>query len=595
MGSFPHPELEEQRALRKRLHQFQTRLHLLKSITTQINSGLSANQIIQRTMQEAHKSFPGLRVSFSTIGAPHLLSVVHSIAPPSMPNLLGAEQPLMNCEAMMQALEAGQAIVAADVSRDLRLQPLADLLAANGTRALIVVPIRQPENQMAILAFTSGEIRAWDEYEIVTLCDMAEYLSVALREAHAEHERLKIEQRLRDSQKMEITGRLVGGIAHDFNNLLTGMMIYCGLLETALGKGHHLQRHVCEIQSAGQRGAQLVGQLLASTSQQVLEPKVILINDVLMESHDLLRCLIREDIEVEMQCAQDLKYVRVDPAQLQQVILNLAINAQDAMPAGGHLWIKTRNCGVDDVLARVLPGIAVGDYVSLSVADNGEGMDKQTQSRIFEPFFTTKERGKGAGLGLATVHGIVDQHGGYISVQSELGKGSTFEIFLPGIQAGSRVEPEEEIPRPLGLPSLRLRGESLLLVEDDEMVRRSLVESLRLSGYQVLEAAGGDQALQIASQYPGPIPLMITDLIMPGMGGGELAQKLSLERPETEVLYISGYTDDPRTRSLMGEGVEFLGKPFSSWALIEKIQTILSAVRGAVAVPVPAPALVRFS
>jgi two-component system cell cycle sensor histidine kinase/response regulator CckA len=588
-----HYEQQYQDGLRTRLDQCQMRLQLLKSISIRINSGLGTSQIVERTLREAHKSFPDLRLSYSTIDSGHVLNVVHSIGSPNMRGVAGFQEPLSHSEPLIQALQMGQVIVAIDVNSDPRLGPLKDFLSRNGTKALVVVPLPQPERQMGLLSLGSNQPRMWNDHEIAIVTDMAEYLAIALREANHQHDRLKIEQQLRDSQKMEAVGRLVGGIAHDFNNLLTGMMIYSGLLEVALGKDNRLQRHVREIRSAGERGAELVGQLLATTSQQVLEPKVVSINDVLMESEDMLRRLIREDIALALHCAGDLKPSRVDPGQLQQVILNLAINARDAMPDGGQLWIETSNVVVDQSSLPAPMGLAAGQYALLSVSDNGHGIDDDTQAHIFEPFFTTKATGKGTGLGLAMVHGIVKQHGGHIAVESQLGQGSTFKVFLPCVDTDSPTERTSTIPKPVHQSLVPAEGESLLLVEDDEMVRRSLVESLRSSGYQVLEASRGDEALKVATRHRGAIRLMITDLIMPGMGGGELAQRLSVERPETDVLFISGYTDDPRTRKLMGSGVEFLGKPFSAAVLLDRVQTILSAAKQAIKLPVPA--LVRFS
>jgi nitrogen-specific signal transduction histidine kinase/CheY-like chemotaxis protein len=416
---------------------------------------------------------------------------------------------------------------------------------------------------------------------------MAEYLALAIRQAHAKQEHAGMERQLRDSQKMEAVGRLVGGIAHDFNNLLTAMMIYCGLLSTSLGKAHRLHGHVDQIRQAGERGANLVAQLLALTKQQVLEPRIVTISAVVEDMRDMLQRVIGEDVVLLTGCSADLSSTRVDAAQLEQVILNMAINARDAMPNGGQLSIDCSNVELDDEGAAHHQ-IPAGEYVQLRIVDTGHGMDEQTMTRIFDPFFTTKGQGKGTGLGLSTAYGIIKQHGGNISVISAVGSGSAFTILLPSLTAPADMAAETESDSSMQAVS---GGETVLLVEDEALVRFSLVETLRGVGYHVLEAACGEEALAISDQHPDGIPLMVTDLVMPGMNGRQVADEMTVRRPGISVLFISGYSDDPRTRAMLGEGCDFFRKPFTADALRKKVRQVLDRRTQS---PQPAGALLRF-
>ena len=379
------------------------------------------------------------------------------------------------------------------------------------------------------------------------------------------------EEQLRQSQKMEAVGQLAGGIAHDFNNLLTAITGYSQLTLMGLHSQDPLRSNIEEIKKAGDRAATLTRQLLAFSRKQVLQPKVLDLNAVVSEIEKMLQRLIGEHIELRTVLRPDLGSVRGDPGQIEQVIMNLAVNARDAMEKGGKLTIETQNVYVDAAYVSQHIAVIPGSYVMLAVSDTGIGMDEQTQKRIFDPFFTTKELGKGTGLGLSTVYGIVKQSGGNIWVYSELGQGTTFKIYLP------RVDEEAQEFKSSLEPHEALEGrESILLAEDEEIVRHLVRDLLKSSGYQVLEAANGGAALLLCESHPGPIHLMITDVVMPEMSGRELKDRLTGLRPEMKVLFMSGYTDDTIVRhGILESEIDFLQKPFTPNALALKVREIL--------------------
>ena len=389
-------------------------------------------------------------------------------------------------------------------------------------------------------------------------------------------ERRSLEEQLRQSQKMEAVGRLAGGVAHDFNNLLTIIVGYCQLMLGSSELDEEQRAKVEEIRKAGERAALLTRQLLAFSRKQVLTPQVLELNTVIGNLQKMIERLIGEDIELETIRHPELDLVKADPGQVEQIIMNLAVNARDAMPKGGKLTIETANVEFDELYAHShLPSLP-GHYVMIAVSDTGTGMDRETQKHIFEPFFTTKELGKGTGLGLATVYGIVKQSGGFIWVYSELGIGSTFKIYLP------RVLEEEESPAAGKLEPDHLQGsETILIAEDEDSLRLLMRGILQRRGYKVLEAANGKEALGISNQYPEPIHLLLADVVMPQMSGRELAQRICAARPELGVLYISGYTDNAVVHhGVLDPNTAFLQKPFSPDALAKKIRLVLSQNRG---------------
>ncbi len=374
-------------------------------------------------------------------------------------------------------------------------------------------------------------------------------------------ERHTLEQQLQQSQKMEAVGRLAGGIAHDFNNLLMVISGYSEFLLDRLGPEPELRAPAQEIASAAGRASALTRQLLAFSRKQMLAPKILDLNGVVTENLKMLTRMIGEDIELVMVPAAGLGAVRADAGQIEQVIMNLAVNARDAMPGGGKLTIEISNVSVDEERARVQAPLKPGNYVMLAISDTGAGMDAETQSHIFEPFFTTKGP-KGTGLGLSTVYGIVKQSGGYIWVNSETGKGTTFKIYLPRV--AEAVESPAEVVAASKSVATEPGTETILVVEDEANLRYLARQFLEKQGYRVIEAADGAVALQIAVAHEGIIHLLLTDVIMPGMNGRELAQRISEIRPNTKVLYMSGYTENVIGRNgTLDAGIRLLQKPFT--------------------------------
>ena len=392
----------------------------------------------------------------------------------------------------------------------------------------------------------------------------------------AAREKESLEAQLRQAQKMEAVGRLAGGVAHDFNNLLTVIAGRSHFLIHRLTPDHPGRRDVELIQKSAERAAKLTRQLLAFSRKQILEPKVVDLGAVAKGIEPILQRLIGEDVNLAVVSHEGLGPVKADPGQIEQVILNLAINARDAMPRGGRLTIETANVELDETYTAGRAEVTPGPYVMLAVSDTGVGMDAATQARLFEPFFTTKEAGKGTGLGLATVYGIVKQSGGHIAVYSEPGRGSTFKIYLPCVEGAAAAAESVPVAAPPALGS-----ETVLLVEDESDLRELAGEVLAARGYAVLQAGAPAEALQLAERHAGPIHLLVTDVVMPGMSGRELADRLLRAYPALRVLFMSGYTDTAIVHhAVLDPGTPFLHKPFTPDALARKVRDVLDQPRG---------------
>ncbi len=390
----------------------------------------------------------------------------------------------------------------------------------------------------------------------------------------ADAERMKLEKQLWSSQKMDAIGSLAGGVAHDFNNLLSVIMTYAGFVMESLQAGDPLWEDLLEIEKAGKRAAALTNQLLAFSRKQILVSVPLCLNTIATGIEKMLRRILGEDIELVIKLEPELGLTTADPGQMEQVLMNLAVNARDAMPKGGKLTIETSNLEIDEEYTEHHAAVKLGSYVQLIVTDTGCGMDEQTKERIFEPFFTTKEKGKGTGLGLATVYGIVRQSGGDIWVNSEVGRGTSFSVYLP--RDHTATEPLLTRSTEVQVETETRGAETILVVEDEDMLLTISRRALEAAGYKVLTASNGEDALLMSAQYKGDIHLLVTDVVMPRMGGMALAQELLEVRPSLKILYISGYTDDAVVNhGVLNADIQLLPKPFTAALIARKVRMVL--------------------
>jgi signal transduction histidine kinase/ActR/RegA family two-component response regulator len=476
---------------------------------------------------------------------------------------------------------SGQPLLLRDPARDPRALPdHAAEMRRFGTRGFMGVPARIGDRVVGVLSFQTRRAEGFSAEDLAIATALASHAAIAvenrrllLESRRAYDELAETQGQLEQAQKMDAIGRLAGGVAHDFNNLLTVILGRTDLLLGPLAPEHPMRRGIELIQRTAGRAAELTRQLLAFSRKQVLEPVVLDLNAVTADMKDMLGRLIGEDIALLTTPTPGLGRVTADRGQIEQVIMNLAVNARDAMPQGGRLILETANVDLDDDYLRRHVGARPGPHVMLAVSDTGTGIPREIQSQIFEPFFTTKEPGKGTGLGLATVYGIVKQSGGYIEVDSEPGRGTTFRIYLP------RCDAEPVAAERGSRPEVGAGGtETILLVEDEEGVRELARDILRASGYTVLEARNGAEALLLCERHQGPLDLLLTDVVMPRMSGRELAERLTPLRPDLSVLYMSGYTDDAVIRhGVLGAGTAFLQKPFTPVTLVQRVRETLDA------------------
>jgi signal transduction histidine kinase len=450
----------------------------------------------------------------------------------------------------------------------------------DGLSAAKIVRAKWPAIPLILVSGALGEERAIDALKSGAtdfvlkghLSRLVPVVNRAMQEVEARAECLRLEAQFIEAQKMEVIGQLAGGVAHDFNNILAVIMGYNDLITTGLGSDNRLRKYTEEVRLASERAVGLTRQLLVFSRKQTVQPVVLDLNDVVKDLDKMLRRLIDENIKMTIVPGQQSGRVKADSGYIGQVLMNLVVNARDAMPNGGKLTIATNNVTLDENYARTHTGTTAGDYVMLSVSDTGTGMTDEVKTHLFEAFFTTKPKGKGTGLGLATCQTIVQQCNGHIAVDSEVDKGATFKIYFPRVEQSLHVEARPSLTGPLP------RGtETLLVVEDEPAVRHLAHSLLEAQGYEVLRAPNGQDALRVARQHKGsPIRLVITDVVMPQMGGKVMADWLKSTYPDIKILFTSGYTDDAIERhGVMGPGVAFLPKPYTPQTLARKVREML--------------------
>ena len=552
-----------------------------------ISSTLNIEEVYEPFAEEVNKLIPFDRIVINIIDIEKsTVSNVYMAGKAIVGRKVGEIYPLKGSgSAEMIRTQSSQLIQAEDFSEYEDRFPMLLSTFQAGFRSIMDVPIFSKGQIMGGLLLRSLKPYAYTDKDVRLAERVGNQIAGAIANAQlyaerkqAEEGKAVLQEQLRQSQKMESIGQLAGGVAHDFNNILTVIHGYSELVINSLDPTNPIREDVKEIKAAAERASGLTRQLLAFSRKQVLQPKVIDLNALVSNMVKMLRRMIGEGIELNTLWADDLGRIKADPGQIEQVMLNLAVNARDAMPNGGKLTIETADVELDQDYADLHLSVVPGSYVMLSVSDTGVGMTPEVRDRVLEPFFTTKEKGKGTGLGLSTVYGIVKQSGGNIWIYSEPGQGSTFKIYLPRV--------EEEVDSMLQSSVVGNKpqqgSETILLVEDEKMVRNLALTILKRQGYNVLEAEDGEMALRIVQKHNGnPIHLVLTDVVMPGMSGHELSDRLKAQCPEMKVIFMSGYTDESiiEKHGLMAPGIHFIQKPFQPDALVKKIRSVLDRPR----------------
>jgi signal transduction histidine kinase/DNA-binding response OmpR family regulator len=569
-------EIEERNQVEKELSQRNRELALLNRIIAASASSLEPEAILELACTELGLTFGLPYVSAALLNDTEtLITIVAEYSQEKQVEFVGLSIALEEVPFIQQKIPEKKPVIIEDVQSHPDMSLFSAQFAATKTISLAVFPLLIEQKLIGSLNLSLAEEISFSNAEYQLAQNVAEQVSSTLARAQLNKAHQQLEEQYRQSQKMEAIGRLAGGMAHDFNNLLTVITGYTELLlYRHIEKDTPQYREIEQIHKAGKRASTLTRQLLAFSRQQVIQPKELDLNAIINDINEMIRRLISENIDLVTILDPLLGRIKADPGQIEQIIVNLVVNAYDAMPQGGTLTIKTTNIELDSEFARHHVGLNPGKYVKFTISDTGIGMDEETKLHIFEPFFTTKVQGKGTGLGLSMVYGIVQQNEGYIAVQSQPGQGTTFDIYLPRL-AQSKEAMSEGTPETGAQPGT----ETVLLVEDEDMVRQLARYALLENGYQVLEARNGRDALTICKDRGDSIDLLLTDVVMPGkLSGRELAKQLETQYPQMKVLYMSGYTDDTIVRhGIMDANLAFLQKPFSPTTLTRKVREVLDS------------------
>jgi PAS domain S-box-containing protein len=567
-------DISERKQTEEKIRRRNRELTLLNRVIAASTTNLEPPAILETVCRELALAFDVAQVTAALFDKTRLTAqIIAEYLAEGRPSVLNEFIPLEDNSIARYLFDYKAPLVATHALSDPRLASIQELLRRRATVSLLLVPLMVEGEVIGVLALEAAQLRAYSSEELNLARSVAGQVAGVLARLRLDAERQRLEEQYHQAQKMEALGRLTAGIAHDFNNMLTAINGFTALLESELPADDPRQDMVSRILHSGRRAADLVRQLLAFSRQQVIEPRVLDLNEVVLDLNKMLHRVIGEDIQLQTELAPDLWPVKVDATQMEQVIINIAVNARDAMPEGGHLIIETANVVIDENYVAGHLGMQPGDYILLAISDTGCGMSPDIKAHIFEPFFTTKPIGKGTGLGLATVFGIIKQNGGDIWVYSEEGLGTTFKIYLPSAR---ELKPAPVNP---ALAEDMLSGsETVLLVEDDLAVRQVIRWALTQKGYTLLEAQDGAAALNLVANQPGPIHLLLTDVIMPAMSGKELARQVVQIRPDIKVLFMSGYTNESIAHhGVLDPNIAFLQKPFTPISLARKVRAVLDS------------------